>query len=108
MILLSTQRAELIRKVNRIVLQAERQALENMSPPQISTMHSKMSSSSGFQQRSSIERGGIINNPKRQKPEATKKHFVNLSAQHAMLLLLLLLLLLQSCRKVKNWKQHDI
>jgi hypothetical protein len=32
MILLSTQRAQLIRKVNRIVLQAERQALENMSP----------------------------------------------------------------------------
>jgi hypothetical protein len=32
MILLSTQRTQLIRKVNRIVLQAKRQALENMSP----------------------------------------------------------------------------
>jgi hypothetical protein len=32
MILLSTQRAQLIRKVNRIVLQAKRQAIENMSP----------------------------------------------------------------------------
>jgi hypothetical protein len=36
-----------------------------------------MSSSSVFQQRSGIERGGIINNAKRQKPEATKKHFAN-------------------------------
>jgi hypothetical protein len=32
MILLSTQRTQLIRKVNHIVLQAKRQALENMSP----------------------------------------------------------------------------
>jgi hypothetical protein len=48
-------------------------------------MRSKLSSSSGFQQRSSLESGGIINNPKRQKSEATKKHFVNLSAHASSL-----------------------
>jgi len=89
MILLSTQRAQLIRKVNQIVLQAERQALDNMSPA-TNINHAQQNVLLWLSTKVKHRKRWHNNNPKRQKPEATKKHFVNLSAQHTMLLLLLL------------------